>query len=465
MIEPSQAPSGESYDLDALLEAQQAYFRSGATRCPAFRKRRLRELAAEIEARSEDILAALEADLGKPELEAYVSEIHFTLAELRLFVSNLERWTRPRRVGNPFYFFPARSEVRLEPYGAALVASPWNYPFQLALSPLLSAVGAGNTVVLKPSEMAPATAALIAEIASTVFNPQHVAVVPGGAETGAALLRRPFDFFFYTGGERVGRLYAEAAARNLAPAVLELGGKCPCLVLEDAPIERSAERIVSGKFFNAGQTCFAPDYVLAPRSCHEALVEAIRARLEQCYGGGLEGNLACIVNEAHYGRLLGISVGEGMLRVGENLPERRILAPVLLPQADWDHPAMLEEIFGPVLPILAYDSLEEVLEELEFFPAPLALYAFSRNNALLEEVAARVRSGSVCFNDVAKQATNLRLPFGGTGPSGMGRYRGKAGFDTFSQSRSFTKRRFWKDPFLVAPPYEGRLERLRRFLK
>jgi len=458
-------PSQEPYDLEALVEAQRAYFRSGATRDIAFRRLRLREFATLIESRSESILDALAADLGKPRLEAYVSELYFTLAELRLFIARLERWSRPQRVRNPFFYLPARSEVRREPYGCALVASPWNYPFQLALSPLLSAVAAGNCVVLKPSEFAPATSRLLAELVAEVFNPQHVAVVPGGPETGAALLELPFDFYFYTGSETVGRLYAAAAARHLAPAVLELGGKCPCLVLEDAPLERSAERIVAGKFFNAGQTCIAPDFVLVPRHRREALVEALRARLESCYGGGLEGEMAHIVNDAHYARLLALAAGAEALRVGENVPERRIFAPVLLPEADWDHPAMEGEIFGPVLPVLAYDSLGDALDELAHRPTPLALYAFSRDRRLLEEIAARVPSGSVGFNDCLKQGAHLGLPFGGSGRSGYGRYRGRAGFETFSQARSYLRRPFWKDPFLTAPPYGDRLKSLRRFLK
>lgn len=452
------------YDLKALLEAQRAYFRLGSTRSIPFRRERLRDLEQELLRRSDDLLAALAADLGKPALEAYVSEVFFSLAEIRLVIRKLARWAKPRRVGNPFYFLPARSEIRHEPFGRVLIVAPWNYPVQLSLSPLIAAVAAGNTVVLKPSELAPASSAILAEIIKAVFNPQHVAVVEGGVETGQELLGQTFDYWFYTGSERVGRLYAEAAAKCLAPITLELGGKCPVVVGEDAPLEATAQRIVATKFFNAGQTCIAPDFVLVPSHRHEAFVAAMKEALENTYSENAPENLARIVNEDHYRRIRSLIPLEAV-RVGEDDPAGCFLAPTLIPYSTWECPAMQEEIFGPVLPIIPYHDIEEELDRLARMPSPLALYVFSRRDDFLEAVAARVPSGSVCFNDALKQATNLALPFGGVGASGMGRYRGKAGFEAFSYERAVTKRWFLKDPFLVKPPYGDQLDRLRKLMK
>ena len=430
----------------AVVARARDFFASGATRPLAFR------------------LAALAADLGKPALEAWLSEVHFVLSEIRLFRRRLRRWAKPRRVGNPFFIWPARSEIRREPHGVVLVAAPWNYPFQLSLSPLVAAVAGGNTVVLKPSELAPATAALLDRLLGEVFEPGHVAVVTGGPETGAALLEQPFDFLFYTGGERVGRLYAEAAARRLVPVVLELGGKCPCLLDATADFDLAVPRLVSAKWFNAGQTCVAPDFVLVPEARREEFVAKLRSQLERCYGTGVPRDLAAIVNGAHYARLLDLLPDEA-LRIGEDDPASRLLAPRILPDATWDDPAMREEIFGPVLPVIGYGSLDEALARLAARPEALALYAFSKDPATLERVAASVRSGSVCFNDAVKQAVNLALPFGGVGASGTGRYRGKAGFETFTWTRAVT-RRFWvKDLFQTLPPYGRKVEWMRRWMK
>lgn len=451
-------------DPSAVHCRAREFWRSGATRPLPFRLEALARLEAAVIAETDAILAALDSDLGKPGLEAWLAEVHFVLTEIRLFRKRLRRWAKPRQVGNPFFIFPARSEIRREPHGVVLIAAPWNYPFQLSLSPLIAAVAGGNCVVLKPSELAPATAAILAKILSDVFEPGHVTVLCGGPETGAALLEEPFDLFFYTGSERVGRLYATAAARHLAPVVLELGGKCPCLLTDDVDLDLAVPRIVSAKWFNAGQTCVAPDFVLVPESKREALVAKTRSVLEQAYGTGIPRDLAKIVNESHYQRVLSVCQGEVVI-VGEDDPVTRILAPRFLPNAGWDDPAMHEEIFGPVLPMVGYTDLEATLDRLAAMPAPLALYVFSGDSATLDRIADAVASGSVCFNDAVKQAVNLALPFGGVGASGMGRYRGRAGFETFTWTRSVT-RRFWvKDFFLTLPPYGKTLAWMRRWMK
>ncbi len=412
---------------------------------------------------ADEFLAALVRDLGKPPLEAWLAEIHFLLAEIRLFRKKLKRWQRPRRAGHPFYLLPARSEIRRQPHGVALIAAPWNYPLQLSLSPLIAAVAAGNSVVLKPSEHAPATAAALARLLPAVFPDGQVQVLVGGPELGAALLEQPFDFYFYTGSENVGRHYAAAAARRLVPCVLELGGKCPCLLDESADLDLAVPRLVSAKWFNAGQTCVAPDFVLVHASRHGELVAKLADQLRASYGHDHPRDLATIVNRPHYDRLLALATGP-TVRIGDDDPERLLLAPRLLPEADWDHPAMQAEIFGPLLPVLAYDQLDEALARLRQRPAPLALYAFSKSDAVLEQVAAAVPSGSVCFNDAVKQAVNLALPFGGVGASGMGRYRGKAGFDTFTWERPVTKRYWVRDFFQVLPPYGDKLAFFRKWM-
>jgi len=448
----------------AVASAAKAFFATSASVPLDYRLAALSRLERVVSRETDAILEALATDLGKPALEAWLAEVHFVLTEIRLFRRRLRSWSKPGRVGNPFLIFPARSEIRREPFGAVLVAAPWNYPFQLSLSPLIAAVAGGNTVVLKPSELAPATGAVLARIVEEVFESGHVAVINGGPGTGAALLAEPFDFWFYTGGERVGRLYAEAAARRLAPAVLELGGKCPCILAEDVDLDLAAARIVSAKFFNAGQTCVAPDFVLVPEALREALVEKIRALIERCYGTEIPRDLASIVNASHYERLCGLLTGE-VLQIGVDDPAARRLAPRLLPRATWDDPAMHDEIFGPILPVLGYDSLDEALARLAAMPAPLALYAFSRNSRTLEKIAGAVRSGGVCFNDAVKQAVNLDLPFGGVGASGMGRYRGKAGFETFTWTRAVMRRYWLKDLFQTLPPYGEKLAFLRKWMK
>ncbi len=422
------------YDFPRLVETQRLFFASGEPKSLDFRLKKLALLENAIIRRSDDILAALNKDLGKPSLEAYLAEVHFVISEIRLFRKKLRQWSRPRRVGSPFYLQPARSEIRRDPYGIALIVAPWNYPFQLSMSPLIAALGAGNCVFLKPSDLAPSTSNIIAEIISEVFEARHVTSITGGPEVGKALLSLPFDYWFYTGGERIGKLYATAAAGSLAPITLELGGKCPCFLDADIDLDLAAARVASAKFFNAGQTCIAPDFVLVHNSIRHVFVEKLAAVITSHYTESGASDLSRIVSEDHYRRLKKLISGDA-IRIGVDDPEALRLVPRILPQSDWSSPAMSEEVFGPILPILGYDSLEEAIERLRSLPSPLALYVFSRNSETLEKISGSIRSGSVCFNDAIKQATNLRLPFGGVGQSGMGRYHGRSGFETFSYER------------------------------
>lgn len=463
MSENDQSAS-ESYDLNSIVETQKRFFASGETRSVDYRRDRLDALVAEIEKRKDDFLDALAADIGKPRIEGYLSEIWYILAETRHISKHLKRWAKPKRVGTPFRDWPAISEIRREPYGCAVVVAPWNYPAQLSLSPLVSAVAGGNCVVLKPSEHAPATAQLLADVLAAVFEPGHVTVVQGGVEIGKSILEQDFDFWFYTGSEKVGRLYGEAAAKNLAPVVLELGGKCPAVVHEDIDLDQAAERIVIAKYFNGGQTCVAPDFVLVPEKLRKAFVEKAVDQLIKQYGEEKTPDLARIVNDDHYERLQGL-LGENVIKIGEDDPGERYMAPRILPEASWSDAAMEEEIFGPVLPVIGYEHFDIALEDLKRHPDPLALYAFSNDKDALERIAGSIRSGTVAFNDAVKQVANLNLPFGGVGSSGMGRYRGRYGFETFTYARSTLRRFLWKDLIRFEPPYGDMLDWVRKIMK
>ena len=457
-------PDCPDYDLPSIMEAQRSYFSSGRTRPLEARMQALSRFGSELETRTDELLHALSEDLGKPPLEAYLAEVYFLISEVRLYRKKLKGWARPKRAGNPFYFFPARSEIRRDAFGTTLIASAWNYPLQLALAPAVSAIGAGNTVILKPSEMAPATAALMADIVANSFDAAHFTVVQGGPEVGQALLGQNFDAWFYTGSERIGRLYAEAAASHLAPVTLELGGKCPCIIDTEVNLATAVDRIIPGKFFNAGQTCMAPDYVLIPDSLHDRFIEEASKTLHEHYPESPSPDLARIVNSTHFDRIRAL-IPENAIRVGEDDRGELYLAPAIVPNANETLPCMQEEIFGPVLPVVTYRDRTGLFHHLEELTSPLAVYAFSKNDGFLEEIADAIPSGSICFNDVIKQATNLNLPFGGVHQSGMGRYRGEHGFKTFSYERAVTKRGFSKDMFAIKPPYEGQLKRMRKLLK
>jgi aldehyde dehydrogenase (NAD+) len=443
------------------MERQRSHFATGETREVGGRVAALRRLEVGLMERREDLCAALESDLGKPEIEVFLAEYHFLLGEIRQVCRHLKRWLRPRKVGAPFYFQPSRNRILREPFGVALVIAPWNYPVQLALAPLIAAVAAGNTVVLKPSEMSPASAAFLNDLVGACFNPKHVAVVNGGVEVAEELLEQRFDFVFFTGSTEVGRVVARKAAGHLTPCVLELGGKCPCVVDRNVDVSIAARRILIGKLFNAGQTCFAPDFVAVHRDMRKKLVEALASLLEEL---PWEEEMARVVNKRHYQRLLGLVAGRE-IRKGEDDAERLHFAPRILPEAGWEDAAMREEIFGPILPVVEFADREELTDRLLERSSPLALYVFSRNDEFVDALMDRVPSGSVCINDVAKQSTNLDLPFGGVGASGYGRYRGRAGVESFTYERSVTKRYFLRDFFETLPPRGEKLEFLKKWMK
>ncbi|MGE9268679.1 MAG: aldehyde dehydrogenase family protein [Verrucomicrobiales bacterium] len=424
---------------------------------------RLDRLERALREREEAILVALAADLGKPGLEAYVAEFYFVLQELRLLRRKGGKWRKTRRVGSPAYFFPARSELRREAFGVALIVAPWNYPLQLALGPLMNAVAAGNGVVLKPSELSPATNEVLREIVAEVFPDGGGVVVDGGAAEVQALIAAEPDFVFFTGSTEVGRKIAAGAAEVLAPCVLELGGKSPAVFGEEVKLEVAVRRLLAGKFFNGGQTCFAPDFVCVPASLREAfLAEVERLFAEVPW----REEMARIVSEGHFRRLEGLLEGaEVLARQGGDERGKLRLAPRVV-AADWASELMKEEIFGPLLPVIFYENEAELRRELAARPSPLALYLFSEDRAWVEEWLGLLRSGGVCVNDTMKQGASLTLPFGGVGESGYGRYRGRAGVEAFSYARALVRRGTWAPRALdFLPPYAPAFKWLRKFLR
>jgi len=436
----------------------QRYFDSGATRSFEWRREQLRGLDVFLHEREAAIAEAVHADLGKPVAETWLTETGYLCTEIRYALRNLRRWMRPKRVGVPLHYQFARAFVEREPVGVALIIGAWNYPLQLCLAPLIGALAGGNCAVLKPSELAPATSVLLVSELGRYVDPQAIRVVEGDGEVSARLLEHRFDHIFFTGSRRTGQVVMQAAARHLTPVTLELGGKCPVIVTEKADLRIAARRIVWAKFLNAGQTCVSPDYLLVHQSVEERLLELMKEALAKFYGPDFR-------SSAHYGRIvdgrnvrrLAALQREGTLVAGGASDEAlRYVEPTIVRNVPLDSELMTEEVFGPVLPVRTFSSIPEVSEVVASQPEPLAVYLFSRDSGEQRELMRLTRSGTVCCNDLLFQASIPGLPFGGRGMSGMGRYHGKAGFDTFTSERSVLCRSGFPDPDLRYPPYTAR---------
>ena len=419
-----------------------------------FRLAQLRALKAALQKYEPALLAALKADLNKPEFEAYASEIGTTLGEVNLAIRSARGWAKRKPAAPHITQLPNRAWVMAEPLGVALIIGPWNYPVTLILTPLIAAISAGNCAVLKPSELAPATSQAIADLVSQTFEPQFVAVAQGGADVATALLNERWDKIFYTGGERVGKIVALAAAKNLTPVTLELGGKSPCVVDASADVELAAQRIVWGKFWNAGQTCIAPDYVLAHTSIAAALIAAMKRQIDTFYPptAQTDDRLATIVNDAHFARLQGY-LRDGVVAHGGGLdPARRAIRPTILTQTPPDSPVMTDEIFGPILPVLEYTTLAEAMSFVNARPKPLAFYIFSRDARARQTLLEGCPFGGGCVNDTIVHFAQTSLPFGGVGNSGMGRYHGWYGFEAFSHIKGVLNKGGLASDLLVRYP-------------
>jgi aldehyde dehydrogenase (NAD+) len=458
--EPTTTPLPQ---IRAVVQAARQAYVHGRTRPRDWRTDTLRRLRKLVQQHEPALLQAMATDLGKPGFEAWVTEIGFVLTDIDHTLANLDRWMAPAKVPTPVAFKPGRSTVIAEPVGVACVIAPWNYPVQLLLMPMIAAIAAGNAVVGKPSELAPATADALNDVVTGLRDPAVVLVMGGVAET-TELLEQRFDHILYTGNARVARIVMRAAAEQLTPVTLELGGKSPAIVSRFADIDVAARRIAWGKFVNAGQTCIAPDYVLVERPVHDQLVAALRQRIAEFYGAdpSASADYARIVNDAHFHRLEKLLHSGTVAVGGHSDADTRYIEPTVLTGVTRGDAVMDEEIFGPILPIIAVDSLDEAIEFVNAQDKPLALYSFSEQDTENRWVVDSTSSGGVCINGTLMHVSNPHLPFGGVGESGMGSYHGKFGFDAFSHSRGIHERSTSADPALLYPPYTRNKQRLVR---
>ncbi|MBP5317924.1 MAG: aldehyde dehydrogenase [Paludibacteraceae bacterium] len=452
-------------EIPQLVAQQRLYFNTDQTRDVNKRRDALKLLRKNIRKHEKDITRALAEDLGKPAGEAYMTEIGMALANLRYFIGNVRRLAADQKATTPITLQPAKSRIVAEPYGCCLIIAPWNYPFLLALDPLIAAVAAGNCAVVKPSEMAPATSQVIATLVAETFPPEWVTVCQGGIDVSEALLQERFDYIFYTGSPRVGKIVMQHAAEHLTPVTLELGGKSPCIIDETADLDLAMRRTLFGKVINAGQTCVAPDYLLVHRSLRERLVEAFEKAFAQLLGDKpLESRHYCrIINRRHFDRLTAYLQDGKVLAGGDIRTDTLTITPTLLEIGNREASVMQEEIFGPILPVIFYEHLSEVYDYVRSHEKPLALYLFSTNSDTIGYVMHNLPFGGGCINDTLMHVATRHLPFGGIGNSGMGQYHGKWGFDTFTHPKSVVIKAQAGDFAFRYPPYSWKKLRLIKF--
>ena len=425
----------------------------------------LHKLKKEIINNEENIYSALNKDLNKPKFEVYTSEIGFLLNEIKLFVKHLNKWSKPRKVKSSIINFPSNDFVYSEPYGKVLIISPWNYPFQLAILPVLSAFSCGNTVVLKPSEHTPETSKLVNKIISKIFPSYLICVVEGNYKVASKLLKSKWDYIFFTGSVRVGKIVAAEAAKQLTPHTLELGGKSPCIIDKKINLKTACKRIVWGKFMNAGQTCVAPDYILVHKSIKSSLVKELSKRIEFTFGKNLSANTTKIVNKENFNRLINLINANKILFGGDYDSNKRKIYPTIIDEPNIKSEIMQSEIFGPILPIFSFEKVSEIDKIILSNPDPLALYVFSNDKEFSENIIRRYRFGGGVVNDTIIHLTNPNLPFGGIGNSGYGSYHGKSSFDLFTHKKSIVKRKMWLENNLRYAPYKNKLNLIKKILK
>lgn len=456
-------------EIETLLQEQRNYYRSGATLPLEFRIAQLRKLYAAIKRREQEIEEALEADLGKRAYEGFMCETGLVLSEISYMLKKTKKFAAPKTVRTPLSQFASKSFIQPVPYGNVLIMSPWNYPFLLSLDPLVDAIAAGNTAIVKPSAYSPATSRIVEKLIEECFPKEYVAVVSGGRKENAALLEQKFDLVFFTGSQAVGKEVLRHTAEHLTPAVLELGGKSPCIVDETADLKLAAKRIVFGKYLNCGQTCVAPDYVLCQESVKDAFVGEVKKQITLQYGKHpLENpDYGKIINEKHFQRALGLIDPEKVVAGGEADPCTCRIAPTVLEHVTEEDAVMGEEIFGPILPILTFESFDEMIKDLKKKEHPLALYLFSNDRLHKEQVTKELSYGGGCINDVVIHLATSEMGFGGVGASGMGSYHGKAGFEAFSHKKSIVDKKTWIDLPMRYQPYGRKMyeKLLRLFLK
>lgn len=442
--------------IDEILESQRRYFRSGATLPVSFRIEMLKKLRNAVEKYENEIGEALRTDLGKSDHEGFMCETGLVKSEISYMIRHTHRFASKHRVYTPLAQFASSSYKKPCPYGNVLIMSPWNYPFLLTIDPLADAIAAGNTAIVKPSAYSPATSAVIAKMLSECFPPEYVAVVTGGRKENAVLLDKKFDFVFFTGSQNVGKEVLRHTAETLTPAVLELGGKSPCIVDSTAKLKLAAKRIVFGKYLNCGQTCVAPDYILCHRNVREKLIEEVCAQIKKQYGEDPLTNpdYGRIINEKHFDRICGLLDKDKIVLGGRYSRESLQLEPTVMDHVTWEDAVMQEEIFGPIMPILTFDSFDEIYSMLAGKPKPLALYLFSEDKQRIKEVTERCSYGGGCINDTIIHLATSEMGFGGVGESGMGSYHGKDGFEIFSHTKSIVDKKTWMDLPMRYQPYK-----------
>lgn len=450
-----------------ILEKQQIFFRSGKTKDVTFRIQQLRKLRDEIKGNEAEILSALRQDLNKSSFESYVSEISIVLEELDYFIKHTKKISKPKRVKTPLAHFPSVSKIYKEPYGVVLIMSPWNYPFQLTLAPLVGAIASGNCAVVKTSTDSPCTGSIIRKIVERVFTIEHVTVVEGSKGVSESLLEQKFDYIFFTGSVKVGKIVMAAATKNLTPVTLELGGKSPCIIDETANIDLTAKRIAWGKFLNAGQTCVAPDFVMVHHSVKQEFLQKLIFYIEKFYGKEPHHNpdFPKIINSRHFDRIANLINTNEIFYGGQTNTTTNQIAPTIIVNPDLNSELMQNEIFAPILPILTFTDISQVLHLVENRPKPLALYLFTTSEQMKKRISETISFGGGCINDTIIHLANNNLPFGGVGESGMCNYHGKYSFETFSHTKGILEKRNWLDINLRYPPYTSNLSLIKRILK
>ncbi|MBN3878176.1 MULTISPECIES: aldehyde dehydrogenase [unclassified Nostoc] len=455
----------ELYNIGNIIQTQRDFFQTGKTKDVNFRIEQLKNLKQAIIEHEKSIVEALQADLHKPEVETYLTEIS-VIKDIDYAIKHLQNWSKPKKAAVSWDFFSYSAKIYPEPLGVVLIIGPWNYPFQLIISPLIGAIAAGNCAIIKPSEIASHTSDIIAKIIAKHFDPAYLAVVEGGVEASQKLLAEKFDHIFFTGGTAVGKIIMAAAAKYLTPVTLELGGKSPCIVDTDINLEHTVRRISWGKFINAGQTCIAPDYLLVNKIIKKDLIDGLEKSLKEFYGENPinSPDYARIISQKHFERLVSFLKDGKVVIGGENKPSERYIAPTLIDNVSLEDSVMQEEIFGPILPIIEYTDITEAIALINSRPKPLALYLFSQDKNLQKRVLQETSSGGVCINDTVMQVGVSSLPFGGVGDSGIGNYHGKASFDTFSHKKSVLQNSFWLDLKWRYAPYQGKLPLIKKLL-
>ncbi|MBD3244783.1 MAG: aldehyde dehydrogenase family protein [Candidatus Moranbacteria bacterium] len=443
-------------NIKTVLQKQKVFFKTNQTKDLKFRLKKIKKLKKIIQSNEKEIFKALKKDLGKSKFESYASEIGIVYEEIDLFLKNLKKWAKPKKTKTPLVHFPAKSLIYSEPFGSALIMSPWNYPFQLIINPLIGAIGAGNCAVLKPAEFSSHTSRLIQKLINQNFKPQFLYVFIGGKETNQELLAEKFDYIFFTGSPFLGRIVMEKASKNLTPVTLELGGKSPCIVEKSADLKKAAKRIAWGKFLNAGQTCTAPDYLFVQTKIKKLFIKELKTAIKQFYSKEPQksSDFPRIINQKHWERLDNLMQKGKIAFGGQKEKKGLFISPTIIENIKPKDPIMQEEIFGPLLPVFDFSKIEEVIDFISDRPKPLALYLFTQKKSVKQKIIRETSCGGMCINETIMHVANPYLPFGGVGNSGMGRYHGKFSFDTFSNPKAVLEKSNLIDVPLRYPPYK-----------